>query len=124
MIFYKKIKPASFYFAFFLFSITNAAAQKREYTYRTANDTTQNFYYSLIPENKIEGLLMIFPGFGTMPREMLLETDLPEKALAKNYLVVIPVLDKWDPFYMDNLCMNRMDTLLKEIYVNHKIPDN
>lgn len=124
MILYKKIKTAFFYFAAFLFSITNATAQKREYTYRTANDTTQNFYYSLIPENKIEGLLIIFPGFGTMPREMLPETDLPEKALAKNYLVVIPVLDKWDTFYMDNLCMSRMDTLLKEIYAKHKIPDN
>lgn len=124
MIQYKKIVTALFYTAVFLFFASKGLAQKKVYTYRTANDTTQNFYYSLIPENKIEGLLLIMPGFGTLPEEMMKETKLPEKAVAKNYLVVIPVLDKWDTFYMDDLCMNRLDTLLKEIYAKHIIPEN
>jgi hypothetical protein len=119
-----KIKTAGFYIAVFLFSAIPVNAQKKQYTYRTANDTTQNFYCSLVPEKEITGLLFILPGFGTMPEEMMQETKLPEKAVAKNYLVIIPVLDKWDTFYMDDLCMNRIDTLLKEIYSKYKIPEN
>jgi Lipase (class 3) len=119
-----KIKTVGLYPAVFLFCAIQLTAQKKQYTYRTANDTTQNFYCSLIPEKEITGLLLILPGFGTMPEEMMLETKLPEKAVAKNYLVVIPVLDKWDTFYMDDLCMTRMDTLLAEIYSKYKIPEN
>jgi hypothetical protein len=119
-----KIKTVILFIAVYFFCAFPLTAQKKIYTYRTANDTTQNFYCSLIPEKEIAGLLVIFPGFGTMPEAMMLETNLPKKAVAKNYLVIIPVLDKWDTFYMDDLCMNRLDTLLKEIYSKYKIPEN
>lgn len=117
----KKIITAMFHTAVFLFYCIPVSAQQRTYTFRIANDSTQNYYYSLIPAKKPVGLLVILPGFGTTPEAMLKETTLPEKALAKNYLVIIPVLDKWDTFYMDDLCMNRMDTLLAEIYAKHDI---
>lgn len=124
MISKKKIKTAGLFLAVFLITVIPVKAQKKQYTYRSANDTTQNFYCSLIPEKEITGLLVVLPGFGTMPEEMMQETQLPQKAVAKNYLVIIPVLDKWDTFYMDNLCMNRLDTLLKEIYSKYQIPEN
>ncbi len=116
-----KGKAAALFVAAFFIAL-NSFSQKKEYTYRTNGDTTQNFYLTLIPEKEIKGLLIIFPGFGTMPEDMMKETKLPEKAAEKNFLVVIPVLDGWDTFYMDSLCMNRMDTLLQELHAKYNIP--
>jgi hypothetical protein len=53
--------------------------QDVERVFRT-KDSTQNFYLALEPEIKIKGLLVILPGFGGPPREVLEESDLPGKA--------------------------------------------
>ena len=112
------------FFIFLLFINAKVFCQKTVYTYHIKNDSTQNFYLALVPEKKIKGLLIILPGFGTMPDELIKETDLPQKAVEKNFLVVIPVLDKWDTFYMDTLCVKRFDSLVDELHSKFKIPAN
>ena len=65
--------------------------QEVERVFRT-QDSTQNFYLALAPKSLIKGLLIILPGFGGQPRDVLQETDLPAKARADGYLVIIPYL--------------------------------
>lgn len=113
---------AVFFMPLFLLLGVNVFAQKKEYVLKVKGDTTQNCYLALVPEKEIKGLLILLPGFGTSPDEMMGETKMPQKAAEKNYLVVIPVLDKWDTFYMDSLCMARMDTLLNELHSKYSIP--
>src|SRR5688572_8519415 len=62
-----------------------------EIVFRSA-DQTQDFYLALAPNESPKGLLVILPGFGGPPHDVLRETNLPAKARSNGYVVVIPYL--------------------------------
>jgi hypothetical protein len=77
----------------------------------------------LQPKYNAKGLLVILPGFGGAPREVLEETDLPAKARKEGYVVVIPYL-AIASFYSDSLSQGRLNTLIPEVIEKYKIPKN
>jgi len=100
----------------------NINGQDVERIYRT-KDSTQNFYLVLEPQSKPKGLLVILPGFGTYPGEVLGETDLPAKARNDGHLVVIPYL-AIATFYSDSISQSRINTLIPEVIKKYKILQN
>lgn len=94
--------------------------QDVERVYRT-KDSIQNFYLVLEPKIPPKGLLVILPGFGGPPREVLEETDLPDKARKEGYVVVIPYLVP-ATFYSDSLSQSRLNTLIPEVTEKYRTP--
>jgi pimeloyl-ACP methyl ester carboxylesterase len=85
-------------------------------------DSTQNFYLALEPNLPIKGLIVILPGFGGGPRDVLQETDLPNKARKQGYLVVIPYLAV-QTHCSDSLSQSRLATLIPELLKKYKVPN-
>jgi pimeloyl-ACP methyl ester carboxylesterase len=96
--------------------------QEVERVFRT-QDSTQNFYLALVPESTIKGLLVILPGFGGPPRDVLQETDLPVKARADGYLVIIPYLALVTNS-SDSISQSRLTSLVPEVIKKYKVPTN
>jgi pimeloyl-ACP methyl ester carboxylesterase len=96
--------------------------QEAERVFRT-QDSTQNFYLVLVPKTSIKGLLVILPGFGGDPRDVLQETDLPAKARVSGYLVVIPYLALMTNC-SDSISQSRLAELVPEVIKKYKIPIN
>lgn len=96
--------------------------QEVERVYRTS-DSTQNFYLALVPKTSIKGLLVILPGFGGGPKDVLQETDLPAKARTNGYLVVIPYL-ALQTNCSDSISQNRLATLIPEVIKKYKVSNN
>lgn len=96
--------------------------QEVERVFRTS-DSTQNFYLTLVPKTSIKGLLVILPGFGGGPTDVLQETDLPAKARKNGYLVVIPYL-AFQTNCSDSISQNRLATLIPEVFKKYKISNN
>lgn len=96
--------------------------QEVERVFRTS-DSTQNFYLALVPKTSIKGLLVILPGFGGVPKDVLQETDLPMKARINGYLVIIPYL-ALQTNYSDSISQNRLATLIPEVIKKYKISNN
>jgi len=113
-------------FTVFLLMGTGVFAQTKaipdrdfEQVYRT-RDTTQNYYLALTPTTSIKGLLVILPGFGGVPRDMLQETDLPIKARKAGYLVIIPYL-ALQTDCSDSISQSRLATLIPEVIKRFKV---
>lgn len=98
------------------------SGQVVERVYRTS-DTTQNFYLALVPEIQAKGLLVILPGFGTLPAQVFAETDLPTKARTAGYVVIIPYLAV-ETDCSDSLSQSRLTTLVPEVIEKYKTPKN
>jgi pimeloyl-ACP methyl ester carboxylesterase len=88
-----------------------------------SGDSTQNFYLALEPTTKPKGLLVILPGFGTMPGGVLDETDLPSKARKDGYLVIIPYPAAGTMYY-DSLSQSRLASLIPEVVKKYNVPKN
>jgi hypothetical protein len=78
---------------------------------------------ALSPETRPKGLLVILPGFGTFPRQVLDETDLPVKAQNQGYCVVIPYLAAQTDC-SDSLSQGRLIDLISEAIRKYSIPPN
>ena len=88
-----------------------------------ANDSTQNLYLALAPKTSIKGLLVILPGFGGGPSDVLQETDLPAKARTAGYVVIIPYLAVMTNT-SDSISQSRLATLIPEVIKEYKVPNN
>ncbi|MGG9962477.1 hypothetical protein [Ferruginibacter sp. SUN106] len=68
-------------------------AQKQETVYLDSKDSTINMYIAVVPENKpIKAFLFLLDGFGASPRDVLVQTTLPDYAAAQGILTIVPVL--------------------------------
>jgi hypothetical protein len=94
--------------------------QEVDIVFRTS-DKTQNFYLALAPKQAPKGLLVILPGFGGPPHNVLKETDLPAKARTHGYVVVIPYLAT-DTHCSDAVSQERLRTLIPELLIKYKVP--
>lgn len=96
--------------------------QEVERIFRT-RDSTQNFYLALEPKTSIKGLLVILPGFGGGPGDVLRETDLPAKARTAGYLVIIPYLAVLTNT-SDSISQERLAALIPEVIRKYKVPSD
>jgi pimeloyl-ACP methyl ester carboxylesterase len=126
---HSKVHVSTLIVAAFLACTVLACGQKTSINGESATrvfrsvDSTQNFYLALEPTAKPKGLLVILPGFGTMPGGVLDETDLPTKARKDGYLVIIPYLATGTMYY-DSLSQARLATLVPEVIRKYTVPKN
>ncbi|TAF74600.1 MAG: hypothetical protein EAZ53_08105 [Bacteroidetes bacterium] len=83
----------TFVLIIFFTTTFNLLAQKVEYTFEYPNDSTKNFYITILPKNQIKGSLILLPGFGELPTETFIETEMLCKFASENgYITFIPAL--------------------------------
>lgn len=94
-----------------------------ERVFRNPKDSSYNFYLAMEPASTLKALLVILPGFGGFPREILDGTDLASKARKDGYLVIIPYL-AIETFYADSVSQGNLETLIPEVMDKYNIPKN
>ena len=68
-------------------------SQKIETFYLDQKDSTANMYIAIVPQNgQINSFMFLLDGFGSSPRDVLIETDLPKYASQQGILVIMPIL--------------------------------
>lgn len=95
--------------------------QKIEYTFSIPGDTTQNYYVTVHPKQKIKGSIILLPGFGELPKQTLTECDMYKYASDAGYLTVIPALGDWSFFYMDETSHRKLNKFLEEIFIKYDL---
>lgn len=102
----------------------NVLGQKIEYTLSTPGDTTQNYYVTVYPKEKIKGALILLPGFGELPKQTLIETDIYKFASNEGYLTIIPALGDWSFFYIDNSSHQKLNQFIEEVFKKYNLNEN
>lgn len=97
--------------------------QKIEYTLSVPGDTTQSYYVTVFPEGKIKGALILLPGFGELPRETLIESDIHKFASDAGYLTIIPALGDWSFFYIDNSSHKRLNQFIGDVFKKYNLDE-
>jgi len=100
---------------------TMIANESVERVFRNTSDSSSNFYLVLEPTTKPTGLLLVLPGYGSFPRDVLEGSDLPSKARKRGYVVVIPYLGV-ETFYLDSIAQHHLKTLIPEILAKYHVP--
>lgn len=111
-------------FALIIFFTTtfNLLAQKVEYTFEYPNDSTKNFYITILPQNQIKGSLILLPGFGELPTETFIETEMLCKFASENgYITFIPALGDWSFFYIDKESNEKLNSFVESVFKKHKL---
>ena len=103
-----------------LFSL-KVSAQKIAYTLTNAGDTTKNYYLTVHPEGEVKGFLLLLPGFGESPKQVLIESDIHIHASKAGYLTLIPALGDWSFFYIDKQSHEKLNQLLSEVFNKYKL---
>lgn len=94
-------------------------AQGFEKIYFQAQDPEAYYLALEPPTQKIEGVLILLPGFGQKPESIFTETDLP-KAAAHNGLLII-ALGCGPKLYADSLTVSRLNTALKHVLNSYSV---
>ncbi len=97
------------------------SAQKINYTLANPGDSTKNYYITVHPEKEVKGFLLLLPGFGELPKKVLIESDLPALASKAGYLTIIPALGDWSFFYIDKQSHEKLNRLLGEVLTKYKL---
>jgi hypothetical protein len=76
-----------------LFISTVSFCQKIETVYLNKKDSSANMYIAVKPQSgQINSFMFLLDGFGSSPKDVLLQTDLPNYAAQQNILTIIPLL--------------------------------
>jgi hypothetical protein len=114
---------STFIFIAAFFSTTLFAQQKIDTVFTEKNGTLETLYFTLIPGQPSKGLLVILGGF-SYPQETLIETNLPVKACAAGYTVLLPFLYRADTVDRNNIFETRLEALIPEVIRKYNIPKN
>lgn len=95
--------------------------QKIEYTLSTAGDTTQNYYVTVHPKEKIKGAIILLPGFGELPKQTLTEWDIHKYASDAGYMTIIPALGDWSFFYVDELSHKKLNQFIEAVFKKYNL---
>ena len=98
--------------------------QKIEYTFSTPGDTTKNYYVTIFPKDKVKGALILLPGFGELPKQTLLDSDIYKYASDAGYLTLIPALGDWSFFYIDHSSHQKLDQFIDEVFERYSLNEN
>jgi len=92
------------------------------YTFDTPNDTTNNFYVTILPERQIKGTLILLSGFGELPTRTLIETDIYKYASQAGYITFIPALGDWSFFYCDDVSHQKLNQFIDTVFKKYNLP--
>lgn len=95
-----------------------------EYTFETPGDTTKNFYITIFPEGEIRGSLILLSGFGELPTETLLATDIYKWAAQAGYITFIPALGDRLFFYVDSASNEKLHQFIDRVFHKYNLPDS
>ncbi|WP_431216675.1 hypothetical protein ACQ86N_20135 [Puia sp. P3] len=113
----------SFFLILFLACGPLIFAQQKTTVYRTAGDSTQNYYTALVPSGTSKGLLVILGGFCTPPDEVMRETKLPVTAVTAGYTVILPyLLDECMIVDTADVYETLLESLIRELIKKYSAP--
>ncbi len=76
-----------------IFISTISFCQKIETVYLDKKDGTANMYIAVVPQSgQINSFMFLLDGFGNLPQDVLVQTDLPKYASQQGILTIIPIL--------------------------------
>ncbi|MBB6611342.1 alpha/beta hydrolase [Pontibacter sp. Tf4] len=110
---------------FLLATISTASAQKAARFYTTsAIDTARNYTLVIQPEKgKPTGLVLLFPGFGETPADVLKETTFPMAAAKAGYVVAMPYMEGNAGLYLTDAKQQRIAQLVQDLQKKYKLQD-
>ncbi len=80
------------------------------------------YYLALVPDSASKGLVVVLPGFATLPDTVLTETKMPVAACKAGYTVVIATLLNSFADDKDNIFQKRLVKLVPSLMSRYKIP--
>lgn len=106
-----------------LFYSSASYAQKAERFYSSATaDTARNYTLILQPDKgKAVGMVLLFPGFGETPADVLKETPFPMTAAKAGYLVAIPYLEGNAGLYLTDTKQHMIAQLVLDVQQKYKL---
>ncbi|MBC5992953.1 alpha/beta hydrolase [Pontibacter cellulosilyticus] len=106
----------------FVFSFQIATAQTIERLYNISpTDTASNYTLVIKPASKTQGMILIFPGFGEKPADVLKETSLPTKAANAGYVVAIPYISNNTALSLTDAKQKQVDQLIQNLKQKYKL---
>jgi len=87
--------------------------------YINDGDSTEVFYYKMVPESMPVGVLTIFPSGGEKIEDLLKQIDLHKVANKNDFLVIIPSYN-WGTF-QKTPDVNFIDGIFKQVVLEHKV---
>lgn len=88
--------------------------------YVNDGDSTETFYYKMLPKSKPVGVLTIFPSGGEKIEDLLKQIELHDVALKNNLLVIIPSYN-WGTF-QKTPDIEFIDSIFKQVVSEHDVP--
>ncbi|WP_439881350.1 alpha/beta hydrolase [Pontibacter sp. MBLB2868] len=106
-----------------LLTFQMASAQKMERFYSSAySDTASNYTLIVKPESgNVNGWLLLFPGFGETPSDVLKETDFPMKAAQAGYLVTLPYISNNTALLLSEARQKQLVQLVQDVQKKYKL---
>ncbi len=103
----------------------SASAQKVERLYNISSSDTASNYTSIIrPKGKVTGLVVLFPGFGETPADVLSETDFPIQAAQAGLLVAIPYIGNNAIIMLAPEKQQQLVQLVQDVQKRYKLQKN
>jgi pimeloyl-ACP methyl ester carboxylesterase len=99
----------------------NSYAQKIQYTFAQAGDSTRNYYVTVFPKGEIKGVLIVLPGFGELPEQTLIDWDVHKFAPQAGLITIIPALGDWSFFYIDSLSHQKLNNFIEEVFKKYDL---
>ena len=87
--------------------------------YVNDGDSTEVFYYKMVPKSKPVGVLTIFPSGGEKIEDLLKQINLHQVAYNNNFLVIIPSYN-WGTF-QKTPDIEFIDRIFKQLVLEHKV---
>ncbi|MBN7816281.1 alpha/beta fold hydrolase [Algoriphagus pacificus] len=110
-------------FLFVSFSIS-VLGQEIEYTFSTPGDSTKNYYVTIHPKDEVKGALILLPGFGELPKQTLLDSEIYKHASEAGYMTIIPALGDWSFFYIDEPSHQKLDQFIDEVFKKYNLKES
>jgi len=88
--------------------------------YINDGDSTEIFYYKMLPKSKPVGVLTIFPSGGEKIEDLLKQIELHEVAFKNDLLVIIPSYN-WGTF-QKTPDVQFIDSIFKQVILDHDVP--
>lgn len=107
---------------FGIFSFNSITAQSIETTYLDGNDSTREYFVTIMPKNKIQVVVVFIPGLYQTPEELLLETEIDELAAGNDVMLVIPFLTRKSLHFEEETWLF-LKTVVSKAFKNHQIPN-
>jgi hypothetical protein len=79
---------------------------------------------TIFPKGKINGSIILLPGFGELPKQTLVEGDIHKWAADAGYLTIIPALGDWSFFYIDNSSHQKLNNFIKEVFNKYNLNED